>query len=305
MLTIPPVPITSVVLPCSGIQVDLLREDLTHPLYGGNKLRKLFYNVMKAQQGGYHSLLTFGGPWSNHLHASAALCRDLGLSCVGIIRGPEPSEWSDTLSFAKACGMELCFVSRGEYAEKDTDYFKQWLRDQHGRVFIVPEGGSNYLGVQGCAEILGKHTQAYDQVWCAMGTGSTVAGLLLGALPEQQVVGVPMVKGGDGLRSRVESQLHWALGDAGFAAEFMERLTIISDGHRGGFARFDSELVQFMRAFHALNRVRLDPVYTAKLLMKLDEMGESDARKLVVHTGGLQGLAGLERELGSAVYPLD
>ena len=308
MLPVDSVKITPVPLEFWGVpgrELHLLREDLTHPAYGGNKWRKLVYNLEKARQRGDRAVLTFGGPWSNHLLATAAACKEAGIGAIGMVRGTAPAPLTATLQDCTDLGMELHYLSRAEYAEKNTDYFKAHLRDVHGRVHIVPEGGSNFLGIQGCMEILSEAHDSYTDVCVAMGTGATAAGLLLGRRPGQTVWGFPVVKGGDGLRGAVHAQLYWSLLDQELVDDVMAHLTL-RPAHGDGFAKTDGQLLGFMRDFYTQTGVKLDHVYTAKLVWTVVEAvreGCLTGTPLVVHTGGLQGLRGLEHALGEAVYP--
>lgn len=300
--------ISSVALDAFGLKgrtLDLLREDLLHPIYGGNKWRKLRYNLEKAKQLGAPALLTFGGPWSNHLHAAAAACRDAGLKSIGVIRGELPAPLTDTLRDCEEYGMHLHPVSRAEYAEKHTDFFKAWLRDEFGQVYIVPEGGSNFLGVQGCMEILSSSHQSYKNICVAMGTGATAAGLVLASSAHQHVWGFPMVKGGDGLQEAVKNHVYWSVVDEELTEDVMDRFSTVPNVHRGGFAHWDEALLKFLRKWHVETGIRLDHVYTGKLVMRVLELmkaGGLQGVPLVVHTGGLQGLRGMEQRLGEPVF---
>lgn len=308
MLTPSSAPIQKLDLSPFGLSPDQLcikREDLSHALYGGNKLRKLQFNLLKAQQMGQDTVLTFGGPWSNHIYSTAAACKDCGLRSIGVIRGERPARLSTTLAFAETAGMKLVFVSRAEYREKDEAFFKAWLRDQFGSCYLIPEGGSNFLGMQGCAEMLDKETAGYKHIIVAMGTGATAAGLTLASKTGQQVHGVPVLNQGAGLADAVEHHLYNALMDREAVADTLRRFTIHPNFQQGGFARWNPALVAFMRSFHEHTGIKLDHVYTAKAMMAAISLIREEkipSPVLFIHTGGLQGLAGLERELGEAVY---
>jgi len=278
--------------------LSVLREDLLHPLYGGNKWRKLKYNLLKAKESGHHTLLTFGGPWSNHLAATAAACADCGLRSIGIVRGEAPEPLTHTLAEARLRGMHLFHVSRAEYAEKDEHLFRAWLHDVHGPFYLVPEGGANYLGVQGCAEILGVHTSDYHTIACAAGTGTTAAGLLLSLRPHQRLLVFSALKGPDLLTDAILKQVGWALGDPTYGEDYRAQLRVITDYHLGGYGRHTTELLAFMKDLESSAGFRTDHVYTGKMFFGLAELGRAgffaDGEKvLAIHTGGLQGLAGL------------
>lgn len=290
------------------VEISLLREDETDLEIGGNKLRKLKYNLIKANQKGHDTLLTFGGVWSNHIYASAAAARRFGFKSIGIIRGEDPPGSTATLDFSRECGMELHFVSRSEYREKNEDFFKAWLHDRFGRFHLIPEGGSNYLGLNGCMEILGKHTKDFDMIALPCGTGATLAGMALKLGPHQKILGFPAVGEGDHLKQAIVHQLFWALGDEEVAKEYERVFQLYPEYAMGGFAKVNDELISFMRQFYDQTGVKLDPLYTAKMMRGIYDLLEKGrfvpgTRILAVHTGGLQGIAGIERRLNEAIYP--
>lgn len=292
----------------SPIRIDLRREDLTHPFYGGNKLRKLKYNLLKAKENGYATILTFGGAWSNHIYATAAACKEQGFKSIGVIRGEEPKVYSDTLSFARECGMEFHFISRQEYREKHEDYFKAWLRDQHGSVYLIPEGGSNYLGVQGCVEILtAEDKSTYSHVACACGTGATAAGLLISAGPQQKVLAFSALKDGGFLKDEIRKFVYYALGDEEVADELMSQLEVVTEYDEGGYAKCSERELEYIRLFKAQNDIELDGIYTGKMMLGLDDMISKKvfaegSKILAIHSGGLQGNVGIEKRIGKGLF---
>ena len=138
----------------ANIRLFVKRDDLIHPLFGGNKWRKLKYNLIFAKENQYETLLTFGGAWSNHIYATAAAAKHFGFNSIGIIRGEKHTPLNATLTFAEACGMQLHYVSRAEYRQKHETQYQQKLKQQFGNVYILPEGGSNALAMKGCEEII-------------------------------------------------------------------------------------------------------------------------------------------------------
>lgn len=275
---------------------DVLRLDLIDPLISGNKWYKLKYNIVKVlEENQKHpdipcKLLTFGGAFSNHIHATAAAGKHFGIHTIGIIRGEEPQQWSPTLHDANNMGMQLEFITRSAYAEKDTEDFKSWLYEQYGHIHIVPEGGANYLGINGCMDILnGIPLQSYDTLVCAMGTGTTVAGILLSMPNHVRLLGVPVLKNGSFLKDEVRKQLYYFLVDEDAVAETMERLTILEDYHFGGYGHYNDELLEFISHMQTMHNLPLDRIYTAKAIHAMEHKDAMDQRVLFIHTGGLQG----------------
>ncbi|MGV3460475.1 MAG: 1-aminocyclopropane-1-carboxylate deaminase/D-cysteine desulfhydrase [Flavobacterium sp.] len=280
----------------NGISLTMKREDLLHPNISGNKFRKLKYNIIFAKENGFATLLTFGGAYSNHIAATAAAGQEYGIKTIGIIRGDELGGVSNpTLDFAKSCDMQLHFVSREEYRRKNEPNFLESLYEKFGKFYLVPEGGTNNLAVKGCEEILAEDDAGFTHITCAVGTGGTISGLINSALPHQEIIGFPVLKAGlseDILTFARKG--NWTLAD-GY--------------HFGGYGKVTGELVHFMNDFYDKTGIPLDPVYTAKMVFGVIDLAgkgyfETGASILMVHTGGLQGIAGINELLARKKMPL-
>ncbi|NEQ48852.1 MAG: pyridoxal-phosphate dependent enzyme [Leptolyngbya sp. SIO3F4] len=285
-----------------GVELAVLREDELHAHISGNKWRKLKFNVLLMEQKKASGMLTFGGAFSNHLAAVAWAGKEFGFPTIGMVRGEDDPD-NPTLKAMRDCGMHIQFVSRAEYREKNDPGYWAGLREAFGSVLIVPEGGANYYGISGCQEITGVHTRDFDALCVTSGTGTTAAGLLLGKQPEQQVWSFPVLKGGDVWRDEVQALLVQHTMDAEVASEYLEDLRMYSDYHLGGYARITPELVAFVESFYKNHKIPLDGVYTAKLFYGLYDLIRSDrvprgTRLLAIHTGGLQGNAGIRYRYG-------
>lgn len=282
-------------LEAQNISVHVKRLDLIHPQVNGNKWFKLKYNLEKASTSEHKTLLTFGGAFSNHIFSTASAGKIFGLKTIGIIRGEKPANWSPTLLHAKKCGMQLEFITRLTYAEKETEDFNGWLHEEYGSFHLVPEGGSNYLGVNGCMEILTEADKKnYDIICCACGTGATLAGLLLSASPKQKIIGFPVFKNGEFLKQEVIKHLKYFLMNEEIANEFQSQFSLITDYHFGGYAKWNDELLQFIRDFENQHKIPLDQVYTGKMMFGVLDLARKkhfapETRILIIHTGGLQG----------------
>lgn len=275
-----------------NIEVWVKREDELHPFISGNKFRKLKYNILAAQQQSFSTLLTFGGAYSNHIAAVSYLGKLFDIQTIGVIRGEELADnFTDnpTLKFAQENGMHFEFVSRTTYREKLTPEFNDFISEKYGSFYLIPEGGTNDLAIQGCEEILTASDQEFDYICVAVGTGGTIAGISNSALPHQKVLGFPALKG-----AFIYDDI------CKFAKN--KNFELIQDFHFGGYAKISEELVLFLNASFENNQIPLDPVYTGKLfygILKL--IGENyfpDGSKiLAIHTGGLQGIAGMNQKL--------
>jgi 1-aminocyclopropane-1-carboxylate deaminase len=285
--------------PVSEIILAIKREDQIHPLVPGNKFRKLKYNLLEAERLHCKTLLTFGGAFSNHIAAVAATGREHSLATIGIIRGEELSgkiDQNPTLRFAKECGMRLEFVSREDYRNKDKADFIEKLQQQFGGFYLIPEGGTNNLAIKGCEEILTAGDLAFDYICCPVGTGGTIAGLVNTAAPHQKVLGFPALKG-DFLKEEIRK----------FAPE--GHLEMISEYHFGGYAKVDSVLIAFLNDFYQQTGILLDPVYTGKMVFGVMDLIRNDyfpkgSKILMIHTGGTQGIEGMNHKLKNLKLPL-
>jgi 1-aminocyclopropane-1-carboxylate deaminase len=273
-------------------QVSIKPEYLIHPTVSGNKFRKLKYNLEKVQLENYKGILTFGGAFSNHIAATASAGQELNIPTVGIIRGEElvtQIESNPTLRYAKSCGMHLEFVSRSSYNKKTDPAYLLQLLETFKDYYILPEGGTNALAIKGCEEILTVKDQSFDIICCAVGTGGTIAGVINGSLLTQKIIGFPALKG-EFLKEDIckfATQSNWELW---------------GDYHFGGYAKVDSKLIKFMNDFKLIYNIPLDPVYTAKMMYGIFEgirSGEisQTAKVLAIHTGGLQGIEGMNLRL--------
>ncbi|MFD3451635.1 1-aminocyclopropane-1-carboxylate deaminase/D-cysteine desulfhydrase [Streptomyces sp. NPDC058691] len=245
-----------------GIRMLVKRDDLIHPEVPGNKWRKLHLNLRAAADSGHRVLLTFGGAYSNHLRATAAAGRLLGLSTVGVVRGDELAgrPLNPSLARAAADGMRLHFLDRAAYRRKDEPQILAQLLERFGPAYVVPEGGSNALAAQGCVALGEELRGAADVVGVACGTGGTLAGLAAGLGPDQRVIGFPVLKGGGFLREDIGRLQEAAFGGRRGDWRLEERF------HHGGYARRTPALDAFAEDFGARHGFVPDPVYVAKML---------------------------------------
>jgi len=267
------------------------REDLADTYLGGNKWRKLKYNLIAAREQHKTTLLTFGGAWSNHIAATAAAGKRFGFNTIGVIRGNAHDKLNPTLQFARDCGMHLEYADRVTYRNKTSAAFIKQLHQRYGDFYLLPEGGSNQLALKGCAEIVTDIETAFDVITVACGTGATLAGIVNALQPDQHAIGFAVLKGADFLNRDVGQMLT----DSGMPST--QNWHIEYNYHFGGYARTSLELFAFIRKFRSDFGIELDAVYTGKMFFGLFDLinkGKFDrsTRIVAVHTGGLQGNAG-------------
>lgn len=250
-------------LSAAGVRVLLKRDDLIHPEVPGNKWRKLKYNVATARKLGAETLLTFGGAYSNHIRATAAVGAYCGFGTIGVIRGEEHLPLNSSLRYAVSRGMRLTYMDRTTYRAKASAVVTEELHQEFGDFYLIPEGGSNADAVRGCAELPAELEASVDVVFCAVGTGGTLAGVAAGVRPDQLVIGIPVLKGGAFLEGDIVALQEQAYG-ARTGAWRLE-----CDYHFGGYAKRTPELGEFINDFDVRHGLRLDWVYEAKMMFAL------------------------------------
>jgi 1-aminocyclopropane-1-carboxylate deaminase len=275
------------------ISLFVKREDLNHQHMSGNKWYKLKYNIQEARKQGKNTLLTFGGAYSNHIYAAAAAGKIFNFNTIGIIRGEEHNPLNPTLSFAKENGMRLYYLNRSSYRKKNSPEILAELIKIFGDFYLLPEGGTNELAVQGCSEIIGKINAYYDYICCPCGTGGTLAGLIAGLNGDKFALGFAVLKGASFLKENVNILLQSS------NQRFQNNWDINLHYHFGGYAKFNKQLLEFIERFSSLTRIPIEPIYTGKMLFGIYDLisngfFKEETRIVAIHTGGLQGLNGLE-----------
>lgn len=266
------------------IALSVARLDEVHPLISGNKFYKLTYYLSKALKSPSPEIISFGGAYSNHLHALAFTAQALGIKSTGIIRGEKPTHLSPTLQDCAYYGMNLQFLSRNEYRLQQNKLLQ--IQDSYENPIIIPEGGFGEMGMQGAAlmydDIRGNE---YTHIICACGTGTSIAGLLQNADSSQVITGISVLKGYPNLKRDILSLVPGKTG---------ENLQIFHEFHFGGYAKYNADLHLFMNEWYRRFEIPSDFVYTGKLFFALDHLLEHGffprgSRILCIHSGGLQG----------------
>ncbi|HAD98077.1 MAG TPA: 1-aminocyclopropane-1-carboxylate deaminase [Cryomorphaceae bacterium] len=287
-----------------NVELWMKRDDRIHPEVSGNKWRKLKYYLEDFRRSDKEVILTFGGAFSNHLAATAALGKMAGIPTKALVRGEEVQS-NPTLDFCRACGMEIEAISRKRYDTKDDPEFVAMMAEALPEVYMIPEGGKGVLGMQGCAEVVNELPEGFDVICVAGGTGTTMAGMLTADYPAQYVL-YPALKGGVFLKRAIDGYLtdfQRAFSTKGHGKKMgMERLLVEEDYHFGGYGKTRPELIHFMNGFYDRYCIPLDPVYTGKMLFGIMEglekkKWEAGTKIVAIHTGGLQGIKGMNQRL--------
>ncbi|WP_331352626.1 1-aminocyclopropane-1-carboxylate deaminase/D-cysteine desulfhydrase [Cellvibrio sp. UBA7671] len=281
----------------AGIEVLVRRDDLIDPNLSGNKFYKLFFNLRAAREQGFSRLLSFGGAYSNHLHALAAAGNRYGFNTFGVVRGERPAQLSPMLSDAEAWGMQLVFISRTDYQHKSEPELLAELQSRYGEFYLIPEGGANLAGARGM-QLLGQALEQqlkgdYTAVCMACGTGTSVAGLAAGVDRTKLALGFSVLKGEGGLGDAI-STTYRQICKSGVDANWR----LITGFHAGGYGKKHPEyLTQFWQDFERSSGIPLDPVYTLKLFWGMNSLAQQGywprgSRIVAIHSGGLQGRRG-------------
>lgn len=269
----------------AGIEAAVLRLDMLDPIISGNKLYKLNHYLEQAIGENKSHIITQGGPYSNHLHATAFAAKKLGLSSTGILQGTQPEKLTGTLEDCNHWGMELLFT--GQYGKNHAVFTSQWLLQQKNAIHI-PQGGAGQTGVLGAEAILDNpETHSFDIIMAVCGTGTMGAGLANSKSPHQRLILVSALKNNFSIEQDICKMIN--------ASSLEEAGTIMNfEYHEGGYAKTTQQLFKTMNMFYLRHQIPTDHVYTGKLVLAFYDMLKSGdfkkgKRVLIVHSGGLQG----------------
>lgn len=298
-----------------GVELKIARADQIHSLASGNKIYKLKPIIEYAKINNIKQILSFGGAYSNHIHAFALLAQKYNIESVAIIRGEAKYAENPTLSDAQKVGMSLEFVSRAEYKLRNDEHYLAQLQLRYPDALIVPEGGSSQLAIGGCAQmardINGYHnfeSNDFESGLCesdipesdiltvASGTGATAAGLVCGLSGNQKLIAYSVLKD-ESLKSRIDAFINTEKGPN--VGQY-----IIQNADFGGYAKFDKPLLDFILSWLEQTDILLDPIYTSKMCRRVIqqiEAGEFEKGRSItlIHSGGLQGWRGMQQRVES------
>jgi 1-aminocyclopropane-1-carboxylate deaminase len=287
------------------IELSVLHLDILHPEIQGNKYYKLKYNLQEATKLKATTLLTFGGVFSNHIHATALAGKHYGFHTIGIIRGETTTS---TLLSAQNNGMKIHFADRNTFRElranfNDLNALKYLLFENNIQIpehtYILPEGGTNSLALKGSGEIIDEIDIDFDVICTPVGTGGTIAGLINSLKGKKQVLGFSSLKG-DFITHDVNKLLDETNNHS------LSNWSINSNYHFGGYAKWNSALIEFINQFYNQYGIPLCPIYTGKMMFGIMDLIEKNhfpdnTKILALHTGGLQGIKGFNEVNGNTI----
>ena len=295
-------PLESALIRAKGLELSIARLDLIDPVISGNKIFKLHYFIEDALYSNKKTIVTCGGAFSNHLAATARYCNERGLNSIGLVRGEEVQKLSHTLLHCKEDNMKLIYVNRGQYAEINQQNFATFLPNEINNRMIddcyyIPEGGFHSQGAKGASLIMEKISNcAPTHIITAIGTATTLAGILKNAQAEENIIGISVLKGMNDIEKRIAALL---------PEKNHQTPIIFHDYHFGGYAKKTEVLINFMNEFYSLYQIPTDFVYTGKMMFGAFDLIRKDyfpvgSRVVCLHTGGLQGNLSLPN--GSLVF---
>ncbi len=274
----------------AGISVLIKRDDLLIP-YGGNKWRKLKYNFMEMTKSSIQEFVTFGGPFSNHIYASASMAKLYGFSATIYVRGAVDDLENPVLDYVRKCGVNLIGLDRSEYSNRYSKKFQQELRITHPDALILNEGGAGENGLRGCSEIVPETIEQFGfrpDVWVTpVGTGNTASGIASQLCASEKVFGI------SALRLPILMQAY-ELSTQLISLEKRENIDLVGEYAFGGMAKWNEKLISFMNQFESRHGILLDPIYTGKAMYGLYDIAAKGtwargSTIVFVHTGGMPG----------------
>lgn len=292
----------AVVVPVKLPQIDhdvkifMKRIDLVHPVISGNKWYKMKYNIVEMKNLGFNTMLTFGGAYSNHIHAAAHAGKLFNFKTIGLIRGEEHLPLNSTLQAAVDDGMELRYIDRTSFRKRESEEFLKSIKDKFGNVYILPVGGTNKIALKGCAEIVDQIKIDFDYLCSASGSGGTFAGLVAGLKGRKKAIAFPALKGGSFLKKVISDLIEE------YTEQQFFNWQLNTDYHFGGFAKLSKELIEFTHKFNELNGFELDYLYTNKMMLGIADLIKKGFFKsgetiVAIHSGGLQGNGGMKEKV--------
>ena len=281
-------------------QVYVKRDDLIHPIISGNKWRKLKYNLKYFNSISKKGIVTMGGAYSSHILALSYICKVNSIKCVLLVRGEQAKPLNDILTKCHSYGATIKYIDRNDY--KDSKWIKKFCATNFKDFFFIPEGGSNLQGIKGCQKIVNEIQYDFDYIFCEVGTGATFSGIVSSLNKSQSCFGIVVLKGATKIGENISEK---------FELEFKKPLSknwILShDYHLGGYAKYNRELIMFMREFHQITGLITDPIYSGKMFYGLvDQLKNNNKLKnkkiIALHSGGIAGIPGFEKRYKLKIF---
>ncbi|MBC8185425.1 D-cysteine desulfhydrase family protein [candidate division KSB1 bacterium] len=292
-----------------GPEIYVKRDDLTGAALSGNKIRKLEFVIADTKAKGANLLITCGGIQSNHARATAIAATKLGMKSFLVLRGEESKIKDGNVLLDLLVGTRIKYITPEQYATRVGEimaHLADDLREEGFNPYIIPEGASDEIGTLGYVAATEEISQQLtdlkldiDYVVCAVGSGGTHAGLLLGQKlfdQKYQVVGFNVCDDEEFFVNKIHKIGNEAIQRYNLPTELNRDEIKIIDGYVGeGYALNRPEEIDFIKEVASKEGLILDPVYTGKAMFgMMDQIKKGNHKKgerlLFIHTGGLFGL---------------
>lgn len=267
-------------------------------------------------------LISFGGGFSNHLHALGYVCHTLGIPLSAIIRGDYSATPTPMISDLTSWNVDIEYVDRITYKKRDSAEYLNSLKERFSPAIIIPEGGSQEQAIAGVAELVSEITEAlatnhkteFDTIIAPVASGATMGGIVSALTPNQHAIGIGVLKGQDYLESLVNQFLPPAILTKKIVTKELMTKELAAKApainveenkansnwhinhkyHCGGYAKAPPYLKAFCENFNNAMPFKVEPVYSGKVFFALKDMlkkgtFKSGSKIIVLHTGGLQG----------------
>jgi len=267
------------------------RDDLIHPDIVGNKWRKISGYFDHFDTSDQKGIVTCGGPYSNHLLATAGACALYGIRCSGFIRGDYYKKENDMIGRMRTLGMSIHFLSNQDFDQLNIDPARILSQYELHDSLFVPMGGQSSMGEVGCRAIVNEviDAQLRPDIWLvAAGTSTTASGIIQQINYPCEVWVYPAVD----RKTNEIGALKAGLSKLNDQVEVQ-----IMNPHRCRFGKVDDALVDFVDSFHRQTDILLDPLYNGKMMESFfsEYAGVLAERKvLAYHSGGMAGWSGFK-----------
>ena len=281
-------------------KVYVKRDDLIHPIISGNKWRKLKYNLEYYNSICKKGIVSLGGAYSSHILALSYLCKVNSIKCVLLVRGEQPHPLNDILRKCLSYGAIIEYIIRKDY--KNPKWIKKYVEENYNDFFFIPEGGSNFYGIKGCQNIVKEIENDFDYIFCEVGTGATFSGIVSSLNKSQSCFGVVVLKGATTIGENISKNFEFELKNP-----FSKNWILNHDYHLGGYAKYNEDLILFMREFYKITSLKTDPIYSGKMFYGLvDQLKNNkvlENKKIIaLHSGGLSGIEGFEKRYKLKIF---
>ena len=281
-------------------KVYVKRDDLIHPIISGNKWRKLKYNLEYYNSIYKKGIVSLGGAYSSHILALSYLCKVNSIKCVLLVRGEQPHPLNDILRKCLSYGAIIEYIIRKDY--KNPKWIKKYVEENYNDFFFIPEGGSNFYGIKGCQNIAKEIENDFDYIFCEVGTGATFSGIVSSLNKSQSCFGVVVLKGATTIGENISKNFEFEL-----KKPFSKNWILNHDYHLGGYAKYNEDLILFMREFYKITSLKTDPIYSGKMFYGLvDQLKNNkilENKKIIaLHSGGLSGIEGFEKRYKLKIF---